>query len=72
MKDPDFSYVNENGKRVSGAPAFVHHVYTEMGGVAEYNEKVGRTYSEEERRLLNERMNEKLERDAKKNRFKAI
>lgn len=45
MKGPDFSYVNENGKRVTGAPAFVHYVYTEMVGVSEYNEKVGNIYS---------------------------
>lgn len=56
MKDPDFSYDKKNGKKVRGAPAFLYHVYTEMGGVANYNEKVGRMYSEEERRLLNERI----------------
>ena len=28
-KEPDFSYPNEDGKLVSGAAAFQHHVYTE-------------------------------------------
>lgn len=45
-REPDFSYINEDGKLVSGAAAFLHHVYTEMGGVQNYNDAVGTAYIE--------------------------
>ena len=43
-KKTDFSYVNQNGKRVSGSAAFNHYVYTEKGGVQNYNDEVGMEY----------------------------
>lgn len=35
-------------------------MYTECGEIAEYNEEVGKTYSEEEQKLLRERINERI------------
>lgn len=42
--DPDFSYINEKGKRVAGPPAFMHEVYTVCGGIRKYNDRVGEKY----------------------------
>ncbi|MCD8158136.1 MAG: hypothetical protein LUD77_04360 [Clostridiales bacterium] len=35
-KIEDFSYPNSNGKIVSGTAAFLHFVYTEIGGMEKY------------------------------------
>ena len=43
-KKLDFSYLNDSGKKVSGAAAFNHYVYTEKGGVQGYNDEVGAEY----------------------------
>lgn len=34
-------YTNENGKKVAGAAAFAHYVFTECGGIQNYNNEVG-------------------------------
>lgn len=69
-KGPDFSYVNAKGKRVAGAPAFVHHVYTEVGGVQAYNDEVGKAYIEAFVRAHSNRINKELDAKAKRNRLK--
>lgn len=37
-KGPDYSYINDNGKKVSGAAAFLHEVFTVQGGVQNYHD----------------------------------
>lgn len=46
-KNPDFSYFNEKGKKVSGAAATVHEIYTNHDGVGDYNDDVGESYLKE-------------------------
>lgn len=72
MGNIDFSYTNQKGKKVSGAAAFNHHVYTEMGGIQEYNDSVGEAYVKEFIRQNSDIINEGLEKKAKRNRFKVI
>lgn len=71
-KDPDFSYINNDGKKVSGAAAFLHHVYTEEGGISNYNDKVGETYVKKFIQYSSRDANNEIEKDAKKSRFKII
>lgn len=71
-KKTDFSYVNQNGKRVSGSAAFNHYVYTEKGGVQNYNDEVGMEYLKEFVRQNSDIINEGLAKKARKSRFKAM
>lgn len=68
----NFSYINKNGKRVSGSAAFNHYVYTEKGGVQNYNDEVGTEYIREFVRQNSDIINEGLARKARKSRFKAV
>lgn len=71
-KGPDFSYINDNGKRVFGAAAFMHYVYTVMGGVLEYNDEVGEKYVKNFINLISEAANEDISKTAKKKQFKRV
>lgn len=71
-KKTDFSYVNQNGKRISGSAAFNHYVYTEKGGVQNYNDEVGMEYLQEFVRQNSDIINEGLAKKARKSRFKAV
>lgn len=71
-KKTDFSYVNQNGKRVSGSAAFNHYVYTEKGGVQNYNDEVGMEYLKEFVHQNSDIINEGLAKKARKSRFKAV
>ena len=71
-RGPDFSYINENGKRVSGPPAFLHHVYTECGGIQEYNDEVGEAYIKAFIKRTSDDINSDLTRQARRNRLKRI
>lgn len=72
MKNPDFSYINGNGKKVSGSAAFNHHVFTEMGGIQNYNDSVGEEYVKEFIRQNSDIINEGLEKKAKRQRIKVV
>lgn len=72
MKKPDFSYINGNGKKVSGSAAFIHHVFTEKGGIQNYNDSVGEEYVKAFIRANSDIINEGLEKKAKRSRFKAV
>lgn len=71
-KKLDFSYINHNGKRVSGAAAFNHYVYTEKGGIQNYNDEIGAAYITEFVKQHSDIINEGIIKKAKKSRFKVI
>lgn len=71
-REPDFSYVNEKGKRVAGPPAFLHHVYTEMGGIQEYNDEVGQAYIQAFVEANSDIINEGLAVKARRKRLKVV
>lgn len=69
-RGPDFSYLNENGKRVSGTAAFLHYVFTEMGGIQNYNDEVGKAYIAEFVSTHSDIINAGLEYQTRKKRLK--
>lgn len=71
-KKIDFSYFNEHGQRVSGAAAFNHYVYTEKGGVQEYNDEVGAEYISQFIHENSDVINESLEKKARRSRLKVV
>jgi len=71
-KGPDFSYLNKKGKRVAGPPAFLHHVYTEMGGIQKYNDAVGAAYIKEFVKAHSDTINNGLVAKARKKRLKVV
>lgn len=71
-KNPDFSYINPNGKRVSGSAAFNHYVYTEKGSIQKYNDEVGAAYVMEFIRKHSDIINEGLSKKIKRSRFKVV
>lgn len=68
----DLSYLNKNGKKVTGAAAFTHYVYNVKGGEDEYNKFIGEIYIKEFVNQQSININKAVERDAKKNRFKVV
>ena len=71
-KKIDFSYINDSGKKVSGAAAFNHHVYTVKGGIQKYNDEVGTEYIQEFIRQNSDMINDKLEKKARRSRLKVV
>lgn len=71
-RDPDFSYLNEDGKLVSGAAAFLHHVYTEMGGIRNYNDAVGAMYIAKFVKEHSDDINAEIATQARRNRLKRV
>lgn len=65
-------YVNDDGKLVSGAAAFSHHVFTEMGGVPKYNDHIGSEYIAAFVEANSDIINERLIKKAQKKRFKVV
>lgn len=41
---PDFSYINDDGRKVGGTAAVLRKIFTEMGGLQNYNDMVGEQY----------------------------
>ncbi|WP_419867536.1 hypothetical protein [Clostridium perfringens] len=70
--DIDFSYINENGKKVSGSAALIHHVYTEAGGIKNYNDEVGEEYIKDFIKTRSKYINKSIEKKFRKRIFKAI
>jgi len=68
----DFSYINDKGRKVSGPPATIHFIYTEMGGVENYNDYVGEKYIRQFLRHQSENINREIERDAKRKKYKIV
>ena len=72
MQKIDFSYTNKNGKRISGTAAFLHHVFTEKGGIQEYNDSVGAEYIKAFIAAHSDNINHNIEKNAKRKYFNVI
>lgn len=72
MAKMDFSYHNKNGKRVSGSAAFSHYVFTEKGGIQEYNDEIGMEYIKAFVKQNSDTINNGIVKNAKKKLFKII
>ncbi len=71
-KKLDFSYLNDSGKKVSGAAAFNHYVYTEKGGVQGYNDEVGAEYIAQFIRQNSDIINKGIEKKVRRSRLKVV
>lgn len=71
-KTIDFSYRNSSGKKVSGAAAFCHYVYTEKGGIQGYNNEIGAEYIAEFIRQNEDLINEAIEQKARRSLLKIV
>lgn len=71
-KNPDFSYINDNGKRVVGTAAFNHHVFTEMGGIQQYNDAVGSMYIKAFLQTHSDYVNAEITAQARRKRLKLV
>lgn len=68
----DPSYINDNGKLVTGSAAMLHYIYTVMGGIENYNDSVGEIYIHKFVKHISFEANNDIERNVKKKRFKAL
>lgn len=71
-QDPDYSYINEDGKRVTGAAATSHEIYSVHGGVAEYNDYIGETYIREFVKEHSKALQQDIEMDSRRKKWKVI
>lgn len=71
-KNPDYSYVNKNGKKVSGAAATLHEIYTINSGLQNYHDTIGKAYIEDFVNTHSDIINAGIEATSKRNRFKVI
>jgi len=69
-KDPDFSYINNNGKLVTGAAATLHEIYTNHNGVKDYNDDVGESYIKTLVESLSTNANEDIQAKSKRKNIK--
>lgn len=71
-KDPDFSYINDNGKKVSGAAATLHEIYTNHGGVKNYNDHIGIEYILEFVSSHSDIINEGIEAKSRRKKLRVV
>ena len=69
-KTPNFSYVNDDGKIVSGAAATLHEIYTNHDGVRDYNDDVGKSYIQEFVKVISEGANADIQAKSKRKNIK--
>lgn len=69
-KDPDFSYINEKGKRIFGTAATLHEIYTNHNGVSDYNDDVGESYLREVVKSISENANQDIQAKSKQKNIK--
>jgi len=71
-KEPDYSYVNKNGKKVSGTAATLHEIYTVNGSLKNYNDSIGKAYIEKFVEEHSDIINAGIEATTKRNRLKVV
>ena len=67
-----YSYVNENGKKVNGAAATLHEIYTVNGGLQNYHDMVGKAYIERFVSANSDIINAGIKATSKRKRFKVL
>lgn len=70
--DPDFSYINNNNQKVSGAAATLHEIYTVKGGLGNYNDSVGKEYIDAFVKAHSDEINANIEAQSKRDNFKVV
>lgn len=67
-----YSYVNENGKKVNGAAATLHEIYTVNGGLQSYHDMIGKAYIESFVSANSDIINAGIKATSKRRRFKVL
>lgn len=71
-KDLYHPYVNDDGKRVNGAAALNHYIYTTKGGVQPYNDEIGIEYITNFVKEHSDSIHEAMAKKARKDRIKVV
>ena len=71
-KKLDYSYFNKMGKKVSGAAATLHEIYTVHGGLQNYHDYIGETYIASFVNAHSDIINAGIEATSKCNQFKVV
>lgn len=71
-KKIDYSYINKNGKKVSGAAATLHAIYTIHGGLQNYHDAIGIEYLKDFVTTHSDRINTNVEAITKRKSFKVV
>lgn len=71
-KEPDYSYINKDGKKVSGTAATLHEIYTVNGSLKSYNDTIGKAYIEKFVEEHSDIINAGIEATTKRKRFKIV
>lgn len=66
-----YSYINKNGKRVSGTAATLHEI-KETGGLQKYHDKIGRAYIENFVDAHSDIINAGIKATSKRKKFKVV
>lgn len=71
-KKLDYSYINKNGKKVSGAAATSHVIYTVHGGLQNYHDAIGIEYIKDFVNAHSDFINTKIIATIKRKKFKVV
>lgn len=71
-KKLNYSYINENGKKVSGSAATLHEIYTVNGGLQNYHDTIGKAYIEDFVNAHSDIINAGIEATSKRKRLKRV
>lgn len=70
--DPNFSYTNKDGKKVSGTASVLHEIFTVKGGLGNYNDSIGQKYIEAFVKANSININAEIEAQSKRDTFKVV
>ena len=71
-KDLGYSYINSNGKKVSGTAATLHEIYTVNGGLQNYHDTIGKAYIEKFVDAHSDIINAGIKATSKRKLFKVV
>lgn len=71
-KKLNYSYINDAGKKISGAAATLHEIYTVHGGLQNYHDFIGKNYITAFVNAHSDIINAEIEATTKRNQFKVV
>lgn len=71
-KKLNYSYINQNGKKISGAAATLHEIYTVNGGLQNYHDTIGKAYIEDFVNAHSDIINAGIKATSKRKRLKVV
>lgn len=71
-KKLNYSYINDAGKKISGAAATLHEIYTVHDGLQNYHDYIGENYITAFVNAHSDIINAGIEATTKRNQFKVV